>query len=81
MIKNINILVFRFLKNWANLCIFNYTYVKQAAIDTGVSVNAQYSVNGEMNYNDAIKAGFMAPYTLNAPIVGRKLDRLHEWWK
>ena len=31
-----------------------------------------------MNYNDAIKAGFMAPYTLNAPIVGRKLGRLHE---
>lgn len=43
-------------------------YVKQAAIGTGVSVAAQYSVNGEMNYNDAIKAGFMAPYTLNAPI-------------
>lgn len=21
-----------------------------------------------MNYNDAIKAGFMAPYTLNTPI-------------
>ena len=37
-------------------------YVKQAAIGTGVSVAAQYSVNGEM------KAGFMAPYTLNAPI-------------
>ena len=43
-------------------------YVKQAAIGTGVSVATQYSVNGEMNYNDAIKAGFMAPYTLNAPI-------------
>ena len=43
-------------------------YVKQAAIGTGVSVAAQYSVNGEMNYNDAIKAGFMVPYTLNAPI-------------
>ena len=45
---------------------------------TGVSVTAQYSVNEEINYNDAIKSGFMAPYTLNAPIVGRKLDRVHE---
>lgn len=35
---------------------------------TGVSVTAQYSVNEEINYNDAIKAGFMAPYKLNAPI-------------
>ncbi len=35
---------------------------------TGVSVTAQYSVNEEINYNDAIKSGFMAPYTLNAPI-------------
>lgn len=35
---------------------------------TGVSVTAQYSVNEEINYNDAIKSGFMAPYTLNTPI-------------
>ncbi|STO94099.1 filamentous hemagglutinin outer membrane protein [Haemophilus pittmaniae] len=43
-------------------------YVKQAAIGTGFGAAAQYSVNGEINYNDAIKTGFMTPYTLNAPI-------------
>lgn len=62
--KTVKILVFRFLKNWAHLCIFNDTYIKQAAMGTGVSVTAQYSVNEEINYNDVIKSGFMAPYML-----------------
>ncbi|OOF51488.1 hypothetical protein BKK53_07205 [Rodentibacter trehalosifermentans] len=42
-------------------------YAKQAAIGTAAGATAQYVVNGEVNTNNTLKTGLMAPYMLNLP--------------